>query len=184
MTTFTLLIAVYCYLFFIREDPYRSHADKLVSRILSEVGPKIERQYNIYMVGQGVAMPNNEVRELTLAFDTKRVKSKDELRVLLVQCARDLLDQINRKEELRQYMVEVPFTIKNVQIIIYNTDGEGYSAKDPFEVVAEISQGKLVYKIDDPHDEFKYKSVCVETYEEALKAIQLANQSNINNSSK
>ncbi len=179
MLLFTLLIVAYCYFFFIREDPYLSQAEKIVNKILAESTQIIEKKFGLVAVGDGASMPNNEVRKLTLVFDTKKTKAKEELRILLIYCAHELLDRINRDEELQQYMVEVPFTIKNVQIVIFNRDENGYIAQDPIVSVADIVQGILSYKSNDSLDSYKYKTDVIEAYPEALQSIQLANQSNM-----
>ncbi len=64
-----------------------------------------------------------------------------------------------------------PFTIENIQIIIYNHDKNGREVYDPEISTAEISQGILSYQTADSNDTFKYKNEFTETYEEALKAI-------------
>jgi len=60
-----------------------------------------------------------------------------------------------------------PFTIKDIEITIYNHDKNGHGLKDPEISVVSISDGILEYNTIDPEDSFSYKNKFKETYEEA-----------------
>jgi hypothetical protein len=64
-----------------------------------------------------------------------------------------------------------PFTEKNIEIKIFNSDRFGREVKDPGISVACISDGFLVYKTIDALDSFKYKNELEETYDEAFRAL-------------
>ena len=53
------------------------------------------------------------------------------MRELLIKSAQELLNQINENKEIQEFLKERPFTIKNVQIIIYNHDKNGQEVYDP-----------------------------------------------------
>ena len=76
-----------------------------------------------------------------------------------------------RFEEIQKFLKERPFTIKNIQIIIYNYDKEGREVYDPGIATAQISEGVLTYRTVDSTDTFKFKQQFEESYEEALKAL-------------
>ena len=153
-------------------NKYERHpADILVDEILLNSAILIEKKYNIKTVGSGANMPGGDINCLALSFDSKSSYSKKDLRVMLIGCANELLNQINTNEKIQEYLVKRPFTIENVQLIIFNYNSEGRYVYDPDIFVAEILGGILTYQTKDPKKEFGYKNTYRETYEEALQAL-------------
>jgi hypothetical protein len=150
---------------------YLSQEEKIVNNILDNTARIIEKKYKIQPSGEGAAMPEGVIRDLTLTFDTKGPFTKDYLRKLLIECAQELLNQINTNKSIQPFLEKIPFTIENVQIIIYNRDKNGREAFDPEISTARISQGVLIYRTVDSSDTFKFKNRFNETYDEALKAL-------------
>ncbi len=93
------------------------------------------------------------------------------MRELLIKSSAELLRLVNENKEIQKFLKGGPFTIKNIEIIIYNHDENGFHLKDPQISVSNISQGQLSYSTIDPEDSFKYKNEYEESYEEALKAL-------------
>ncbi len=153
-----------------KEDPYLSEAEKLVNKILYESAKSIEKKYNLYPCGDGAAMPDDIVKILILSFDTKVQYTKEKLRELLLLCSKDLLDNINKNEQLQEYLIQSPATIENVRIAIFNQDINGQVGFDPLIATAQISNGILIYRTKDPNDNFKIKNQFEESYAEAIKA--------------
>ncbi len=165
-------LVIYC------EHPI-SPAVKEVNRILYKAGDLIEAQYELKVCGTGAAMPDNEVQKLSLSFETRKVKTKDELRMLLIDCANILLDQINTSEVIQQYLVKRPFTLENAQIIIFNCDERGYSACDPLISAVQTTKVGVNYRSKESENTYGYKTDYIETYEEAFKAIQQSLQGKV-----
>jgi hypothetical protein len=88
--------------------------------------------------------------ERSLCFDTKHPYTKGQLRELLIKSAKELLNQINENNEIQEFLKERSFTIKNVEIIIYNHDENGRGLCDPEISTACISQAVLIYRTIDP----------------------------------
>jgi hypothetical protein len=154
-----------------KQQYYPSRGEQLANSILANTAKIIKDKYLLQPCGEGAAMPGGPIQELTLCFDTKFPHTKEQLRELLIKVANELLDQVNQNNEIQGFIKEKPFTIKNIEIVIYNHDREGRSVNDPEISVAEISHAKLVYRTIDPKDSFKYKNRFEEGYEEALKAL-------------
>lgn len=154
------------------EDPYLSQEEKLVNNILENSAETIKKKYNIQPSGEGAAMPEGIIEELTLTFDTNDKLSKEQLRKLLIECAKELVAQVKMNNNIEQFLAKSPFSIENVQIIIYNHDKEGRGLRDPEISTAEISHGVLTYRTLDPNDRFKLKNQFKETHGEAIKALQ------------
>ena len=106
-----------------------------------------------------------------ICFDTKYPHTKEQLRELLIKTAQELLDQVNENKEIQKFIKEPPFTIKNIQIIIYNHDKDGREVYDPDISGAQIAQGVLTFRTVDKSDTFRFKDQFEESYDEALKAM-------------
>ena len=175
MKRMRLKLALILFLFLIfntycnrREYPL-SKGEKLVNSLLAKTAKNIKDKYKLRPCGVGVAMPGGPIREVTLCFDTTDGYTQTQLRGLLIKISLELLEQIVENNEIQAFLKEIPFTIKNVEVIIYNHDENGRSLKDPQISVASISQGILYYYTIDPENNFKYKNEYEESYEEALR---------------
>jgi hypothetical protein len=156
-----------------QQQHYLSKGEQIVNSILSSTAKTIHNKYSLIPCGEGAAMPGGPIQELTLCFDTKHTHTKEQLRKLLINITKELVEKVNENKEIQEFLKEPPFTIKNVEIVIYNHDQNGRSVCDPDVSVAEISQTKLIYRSIDPQDSFKYKNRFEESYEEALKLIRI-----------
>lgn len=144
----------------------------IVTKIFNKTGRNIEKNYFIHPSGEGGAMLGGIVRKLMLAFDTNRHLSKENLRELLIECNREVLKEVNSNEDIQKYLVERPFTEKNIEIIIYNHDKTGQELSDPDISIAEIVDGVLTYSTLDVGRPLQFKNTFSETYEEALQALK------------
>lgn len=149
-----------------------SEASIQVDKVISCAEKNIEKKYKMKVCGTGIGMPGGIVEELGLAFHTDRTITKAELRILLINCAQILLHEVVSNIKIQPFLIKTPFTIKDVEIIIYNHDKNGRSSYDPDVSVASISGGVLEYRSIDPDNPFNYKNIVEETYEEALKIYQ------------
>ncbi len=150
-----------------------SKGEELVNILLAKGAMTIKNKYNMKPCGSGVAMPGGPIQEVTLCFETKHTYTKEQLRDLLIKFSGEFLRLVIENKEIQEFLKEKPFIIKNIEIIIYNHDENGFSLKDPQISVANISQGRLYYKTVDPEDSFKYKNKYQESYEEALKILSV-----------
>jgi hypothetical protein len=119
------------------------------------------------MAHVGVGMEKRFLR-LELCFQVQRKMSKDEARDLLFVCAEELMNDINANERLRPYLLEYPFTLKNVEICFYLSDSDGKDLYHPDICVAAFKSYGLYFRTNDPDNEFKYLETSEETHEEAL----------------
>jgi hypothetical protein len=172
-TTFVLLITLLIFTGFVMKNKeyHLSQGEQLVNSILAKTAKIIKDKYDLKPCGEGAAMPGGPIQELTLCFTTKYPYTKEKLRELIIKTAQELLNQVNENKEIQEFIKEPPFTIKNIQIIIYNHDKNGRSLRDPEISNAQILQGIVSYSTIDPEDSFKYKNEYEESYEEALKAL-------------
>ena len=146
----------------------------LVGETLSKTRKIIKARYpDIQPCGTGISMPGGPVRELGLYFDINGSFSKEYIRKLIIEIAEELLCQINSNEKFRPHLIKYPFTIEDVEIIIYNHDKNGERVYDPEIGVADISSGILSYDTYDQESVYcKYKNKFEESYEEAIELLK------------
>lgn len=154
-----------------QQDSYPSKGEQLVNSLLAKTAKIIKEKYNLKPCGTGTAMPGGPIQEVILCFDTKLPYTKNQLRELLIKSAEELLNQVNEDQEIQQFLKYQPFTIRNIEIIIYNNDTNGLEVFDPVISIARISQGMLIYRTTDINDPLQYRNEYEESYEEALKAL-------------
>lgn len=148
-----------------------SKGEQLVNSVLAKTAKIIKIKFDLKPSGEGAAMPGGPIQKLVLCFDTKYPRNKEQLRELLIKSANELLNQVKENEEIQVFLKDQSFNIKNIQIIIYNHNKEGWEVYDPGFATAQISEGILTYRTVDSTDTFKFKQQFEETYEEALKAL-------------
>ena len=148
-----------------------SKGEQLVNSTLAKTAKIIRDKYNLRPCGEGAAMPGGPIQALTLCFVTKYPYTKEWLRLLVIESAHELLKQVNENNEIQLFLYE-PFTIKNIQIIIYNHDKDGREVYDPGFSGVQISEGILTFKTVDKSNTFRFKDRFEETYEEALEKIR------------
>ena len=149
--------------------------EQLVNQILADAAKIIRDKCCLHPSGAGAAMPEGPIRKLVLTFDTKKPHTKEELRKLLIETAHVLLNQVTQNEEVQQFIYEKPFTIKNVQITIFNRQKNGLNVLDPGVSNVQIMRGVLNYSSIDQEDRFKYKNKHEESYEEAMEILKKSN---------
>lgn len=168
------VVSLLCFLGFIMPNKYDhpSRGEQLVNATLAKTAQIIKDKYHLKPCSVGAAMPGGPIRKLILGFDTKTLYTRNELRKLLIQCAQEMIDQVNANEEIQPFLMKAPFTIENVQITIFNQKPDGRIDYDPEIVTAGIICRVLTYRTKDPEDHYKYKNHFTESYEEALKLLE------------
>lgn len=148
-----------------------SRGEQLINKTLGEAANSIKTKYQLRPCGVGVAMPGGPIQKVTLCFNTKQSFTKEELRELLINSSQELLNQIINNDELQQFLIKQPFTLNEVEIIIYNHDKNGREVYDPEISTADISHGELTYATVDKDNTYQYKNKFKEQYADALKAL-------------
>ncbi len=158
--------------FFLLEGCYTNPTEKLFEKqdLINFVRKKallrIEKEYGLKPFGIG-GQARDEVEMLALAFQSSRKIDIIEGRKLLVASVEILLDEINKEDKLIPYLANYPFEAKNVDVSIYINS----SCREELAVIS-ASRGLLQYQKDISSDE-PLKTVCRETYQEALEKLRL-----------
>ncbi|PJD97249.1 MAG: hypothetical protein CK425_03795 [Parachlamydia sp.] len=155
---------------FSREIDQNNPAE-IAGEILERTATFANKRYPLHTCGTIMGMPNGNVQVLGLCFQAKTLLSRDQLRSLTIKCATELIQQINSNEHIQRFLVKRPFTMQEVQIIIYNKDKNGDEPHDPLIATAQISKGILTFRTTDPKHTYTYNNRFKETYEEAVEII-------------
>jgi hypothetical protein len=149
-------------------DDYVKMADIITNRVIE----KLTKRYNMRVIGLGAGMAD-AVNIIGISFQIVGPLPKDELRMILVNTIRELLDELNSDEKIRPYLKSYPFTSEGTQIDIFVIDKEGKEVFDPdIGVVGVDYSGRLSFNTTDRNNRFKYKTEEEETYEEALAIVK------------
>ena len=146
---------------------------RVVNPLMGKAAKYFEHKYHMNPIGIGISMPNGIVKRLGIEFQVQKPLSKQEAREILIACANELLSMINNNKEIRPYLRNFPFTLKNVGIGIFIANQDGSDVYHPDICVASISNGELTYDTRDKNNRYSYKSTTTESYEEALKALSV-----------
>ena len=156
---FTVSFLFCCYSFNASSD-YEKIADSITEKTAKE----LKVQKNLCLVGTGGQMMH-DIQMMAMSFFYYQEVDLKTARELIVYAIDKYLDEINSNKEIRPYLHEYPFTVKNVEIRIwvYNPD----RSELPLEKIYCITSlnGKLRYYVrSNPH-----QAIYEETYEEARK---------------
>ena len=172
-------IITLCLLFFLgscemtgSQGYYIPESEQAVGALLSKIKRSLEEKYRIKAIGTSISMPGGDVRELGLDFQIQGPLSREETREILIGLAHDFIAYVNSDERVRPYLKYYPFTVDNVDINLFFIDSKGYDLDDPYIGIAGIARGKLDYVILVTTDIPNIKSKFIESYEEALKALE------------
>jgi hypothetical protein len=178
-----LSIVIAFFSLFSRETDLSNPAE-IAADILEGTAAFAHKRYPLHACGTIMMMPGGVVKELGLCFQAKTLLSRDQLRILLLECGNELLQQINSNKHIQRFLIKRPFTVKEVQIIIYNKDHQGNEPYDPLIATGEISEGILTFRTTDPKHTYTYNNRFKETYEEALEIVNFQQNKARNNNAR
>ena len=142
---------------------------KFADSIQEVVGERLEKRHQMENIGQCGAL-FDKINSLGFRFQATGPKTKEELREILIDCAEDLVNAVNRTEGISQYLPSYPFTIEQADIAIFLRDKQNGDFIYPLYSTAGINQGRLRFYTVDKYG-MGYKTRESESYEEALKAL-------------
>lgn len=144
----------------------------IADRASNKVQKKLSKKYNMSVVGSGGGMFTC-VYQISISFQIKHPLTLEEARIILTDCAQEIIDEINACKELRPYLKDYPATIKNIDLAIYSSQPDGSSVYDPFIVVASVgSKGKIWFATREKDEPYKYKNEYTESFEEAVAIVK------------
>ena len=150
---------------------FAKSASKKVNRLFSTIGRDLSKKYALKYTGNGVSMFEGPVKKLSIEFELHKRLAKSEARYLLFQLANDFLNAINNDNSLQQFLVNKPFNIKNIQIVIFLFDENGKEILEPDFCVATLVNESILYNYAQNVLPSPYSRSETEDYEEAVKTL-------------
>lgn len=139
---------------------------KLANEITTEFSKKVRQTDNLILIGSGGAMMA-DIEKFSFYFEKIQSPSLSEARILIVRNIEKFLYSINNNEEIRYYMHEYPFNIKNIDFSIGFVTSKGNFVDSPHIAHVFSCKGNIVYSVFN-HSLDKLEQVHSETYSDAL----------------
>ncbi len=144
--------------------------DKACGHALKE----LQKKYSIKMIGSGGSEENKKETMIAASYSLNEVLSKEQCRKLILDCADELLKQINQREDLKVYLCEVPFSYKSIEIRIFLRNPDRSDIQPPNICIVSLIDGVIAYKVEDMNAIGHLRRI-EELYEDALKIVQTQN---------
>lgn len=152
-------------------SPHQKTLHAMLNRFINHV----EKNFDLELSAFGGSNEDHKTACIGVGFTSRTKKSKDECRKLIIEITDIFLFYINDDKELAKYLLHNPFTFKDINLDIFIIP-LNKNVVDPDIGIASLLGGEIVYKTDDPNNEFRYKSRIIESYEEALQKVKESSQ--------
>jgi len=145
---------------------------KMAFKICRNLGTKLEKKYGLEFLGISEAAPDGKYKCIGLELEyRKKILSKDEGRILLLNCVYDAIECFNSYPEFLQYVEDGSFTIKNLSIDIFVHPKGNHDVYYPNIGIFTFLGDILWYRLRGHGEEYTYRYFAEEeeTYDEAIK---------------
>src|ERR1700733_737299 len=153
-----------------KEDAIIAH------RLMCRVSDVLESRYQLRYAGCTEAGDKSGYNKIGLLFNKFGKMNKDEGRKTIIDCVNVLLNEINSDPKLQPFLINKPFTINNVRIVIIVFTSEGKDIFYPDIRVFSAFGGKINYSTKSPDHKYNYYTREEETLEEAMRIIEAQNK--------
>jgi len=174
------LFFIFCILFFVIFAMTRCDSRKedaiIAHRLMYRVIDVLESRYQLRYIGRSEAGDKTGYNKIGLLFNKFGKMSKDEGRKVTVDSVNLLLNEINSDPQLQPFLIEKPFTLSNVEIVIFIYTSEVKDIFFPDIRVFAARRGKIRYSTSSPDQKYGYYTEEEETFEEAMRIIEAQNK--------
>lgn len=141
------------------------------NRITNKTAKALATKYNMDWLGGGGGFMYN-INKISTSFSIAHPIDRNEARKLIVEAVETYLKAINEDLDIRPFLINYPFTINNLKVVIFSTTAEGDNVYDPYISITRTWDNEIRYITDDPKDKWHYKTEYVEPYEMALQIVK------------
>ena len=150
---------------------------RLGDQEMSSFAKEVKATNNLQLLGMGGGFLNR-INKLSLTFSSEEAPTVDEARMIFFDLSTRFLSRVNQNEEIRPYLVDYPFTIENLELMILffgETPGrvKGVSFSPPYKHIWRPSY--VLYSTDNLSTKEREISFR-ESYEEGLERFQKQQQ--------
>lgn len=150
---------------------YLKYVDEVTEIFLDEVS----REYGFECGSSGGSMPY-DVEEISVKLVAEQSATVEAARELLVKTTERFAQIINAHEKIRPFLREYPFPASraDVSISFRNPKKKKFSLSNNNDnvVFAFQAKGKIFYHGHNPENEYLFRPIKDEPYEEAVKIVQ------------
>jgi hypothetical protein len=140
---------------------------KFSDKVVSAYSKDIKSRYNLQLDGSGGAMME-DIKEVSLMYHSYQTLKLEQARIMIVDCAENLLNRINSDLKIRPYLHNYPFTIKNIELTLGFYDHKGGFVKDEYIASVALLDGTIFYAQFNSSKNIM-EHIHSEPYSEALK---------------
>ena len=153
-------------------EPYAGRAPWVEAggKILERTAKKLSRQYGMQVTGSGGSLMNN-IDGLTLSFQLRGAHNIDEARLLIVDCVRVFLEEINQDVKARPFLSHYPFNVNDISMMVGFCKRGGENFVYPQLGMVSVCRGTVQYKSESQDNPYRYELLFKETYAEALAQV-------------
>ena len=152
-----------------------SEKRKIAFQITDRLGKKLKKKYGLRFQGISEAAEDGKYKTIGVDLGYRKILTKDEGRVLLLNCAYDVLEAFNSYPQFQQYMADYPFTGFNIIVNIFvHPPPPNYDVIHPNIAVFTFYDDTLWYNThtSESRNNYEYYTKEKESYEEALKIVE------------
>lgn len=146
--------------------------ERVAFSVMREFVKAQQKKHDFEVCGTSVCGEKNCVRSFTVGFQTDKQLTIECARKLVINAAFEFLECINKRKDLKPYLVEFPMEQKDIAIIVMSNTLKK-DLKMPYIRSVMLSQGKIHYCNDEMAPP-KFGCIHKETFEEALALISSA----------
>ncbi len=166
-----MVVSLLCSAFFF--DDSEIDREKIADEITSKISKEIYQEKGLRLVGTGGGMMYG-VRMMSMSFYYYNEVDLETARNLVIYCTEKYLKAINSDKRLRPFLVQYPFSEKNVEIRIFFRNPDGRDLPPGKIIVVESMNGKVEYNIYETGSH-RISTLQEELYQEARKMVTAQN---------
>lgn len=147
--------------------------DRIFENVLAQGAQSIlkKNSYKLRYIGGGGSAFGGPITFFAISFMVDGPLSKEQLRKILIEGAKDFLEVINTDKKAQKLLFKRPFTLEDIEIVIFNHDKDGRDLSAPMISIAEISRGELLFSARSNAKPFLLSDEYKESYQEALEIL-------------
>ncbi len=176
MKTFIVVVSiVITSIFFISFSFFKRDYVDIAEGIRDKVGKNLAKKHHMDFIGTTGGMIEC-VRIIGFDFSIYRIIDQDQARCIIVDCVEELLKAFNENQKIRPFLLNYPFTTKNINVSICISDQKGQDLYEPYiNFVGIYKENQIVYRMENRSR--KIYEAFQETYQEALAKVKNSCQS-------
>ncbi len=143
---------------------------QIAAKITNQVAKKLKKDQQLQCIGTGGTMMH-EIEALSMSFIYYKEVDVKKARALLVTAVKEYLAAINTSEEIRPYLKNYPFTVKNVKVTISTLHPDGSTTDAGKILLFASNRDNLEFYLQEP-ETFRHPPFYAETYEKSLRIVE------------